>query len=190
MLAVAVRIAIRLWHHKRFHLDDYFLLSSCVCLIAATGLLYHGVHAIFFTAELSFNPVAVINSGLSQADILREVVFFQKINWTYLSLSWTSIFAIKFGFLAFFRHLVDRIPFMYRYWKTVTQFTALVFVFSVCDSFIACSKLGLAVRERLMFSPVNVLFLTFAHSGVCGNPWSDKKGSSDRRSLYKLGYLD
>jgi hypothetical protein len=95
-------------------------------------------------AELSLNPTAILASGLSQADIMQQIVFFQKINWAYLALSWASIFAIKFGFLSFFRHLVDRIPFMYNYWRGVVVFTGLVFAFTVCDAFIACPKLGMA----------------------------------------------
>jgi hypothetical protein len=125
-------------------IDDYFLLSSCALLIAATGLLCWEISSIFFVAELSLNPTAILASGLSQADIMQQIVFFQKINWAYLALSWASIFAIKFGFLSFFRHLVDRIPFMYAYWRGVVVFTGLVFAFSVCDAFIACPKLGIA----------------------------------------------
>ena len=144
MLATIVRITTRLWLDKRLRVDDFFLLSSCVCLIAATGLLYHGTPAIFFAAELASHPAAVLTSGLSQTDVLREIVLFQRINWSYLAISWASIFAVKFGFLAFFRHLVDRIPSMYDFWKGVVLFTGLVFAFSVCDSFIACPRLGLA----------------------------------------------
>ncbi len=128
-------------------MDDCFLLSSCVFLIASTGLLYYGIPAIFFTAQLTFNPATALGAGLTEAEIVQQIILFQRINWAYLAVSWASIFAVKFGFLSLFRYLVDRIPFMYGFWKGVVVFTGLVFAFSVCDAFIACSKLGLAARK-------------------------------------------
>ena len=47
MIAAAGRFIIRLWLQKRLRLADYLLLSSCACLIAATGLLYYDTPSIF-----------------------------------------------------------------------------------------------------------------------------------------------
>lgn len=58
-------------------------------------------------------------------------------------MTWAAIFAVKFAFLFLFRNLVDRLPSMYMYWRMVVVFTALVFAFAVCDTFITCPKLGL-----------------------------------------------
>lgn len=128
-------------------MDDYLLLSSCGCLVAATGLVYHGTPSIFFVAELSLNPTAILAGGVSQTEILQRIVLFQRINYSYITISWMGIFLVKFGFLAFFRHLVDRIAVLYRFWKGVIVFTGVVFAFCVCDSFIACSKMGFAARK-------------------------------------------
>ena len=144
LLAAAARIIIRLWLQKRLRLDDYLLLFSCVCLIPATGLLYYGTTSIFFVGELSYDLAAILGEGISEAEIIERITLFQKINWAYLALTWASIFAIKFGFLSLFRHLIDRVQFLYTFWKGVTIFTGLIFAFSVCDSFIACPKLGAA----------------------------------------------
>lgn len=118
-----------------------------MCLIPATGLLYYGTPPIFFVGELSFDPTAILGEGIDEAEIIERITLFQKINWAYLALTWGTIFSIKFGFLSLFRHLVDRVPFMYTFWKGVTVFTGFIFAFSVCDSFIACSKLGAASRK-------------------------------------------
>lgn len=144
LLAAAARIIIRLWLQKRLRLDDYLLLFSCVCLIPATGLLYYGLSSIFFVGELSHDPTAILGSGIHEADVLERIAIFQKIHWAYLALTWATIFAIKFGFLSLFRHLVDRVRFVYTFWKGVTVITGLIFAFSVCDSFITCPKLGAA----------------------------------------------
>ena len=144
MIATFVRITLRLRLEKQLGVDDYFLLSSCVLLIASTGLLYWGIRAIFFTAELKLNPAAILASGLSEADMLREIVFFQKVSWAHTTLSWACIFAVKFGFFSFFRHLVDRITFMFAFWKGGVIFTGLVCAFCISDNFIACPKLGMS----------------------------------------------
>ena len=148
IIAAAARIIIRLWLRTRLRLDDYLLLCSCVCLTAGTGLLYYGIPSIFFGAELTFNPAAVLAAGVNEAAILHQVDLIPKVNWAYLVLSWLTIFFVKFGFLSVFRHLVDRIPSMYGYWKGVLIFTGLVFAFAVCDGFIACPKLGIKTCEK------------------------------------------
>ncbi|KAI4261366.1 MAG: hypothetical protein L6R42_003435 [Xanthoria sp. 1 TBL-2021] len=131
----------------RLRLDDYLLLCSTACLIAATGLLYYGTPIIFLAAELTFNPSAVFKPGINQSNLLHDVNLFQEINWVYLALSWTTIFLIKFGFLSLFRQLVDRVPPVYRFWKGTLVVTVLVGAFAICDGFIACPKPGLDAAE-------------------------------------------
>ena len=60
IFAAAARVTIRLWLQMRLRLDDYLLLSSCLYLTAATSVLYYGTPSIFFGAELSFDPAAVL----------------------------------------------------------------------------------------------------------------------------------
>ena len=148
MIAAAARIIIRLWLRMRLRLDDYIFLCSCVCLTAATGLLYWGTPPIFFGAEFIFNPATVPGPGFNEADILHQVDLIPKIDWAYQALSWLTIFLVKFGFLSVFRHLVDRIPPMYRFWKGVLVSTGLVFAFAVCDAFIGCPEMGLKAGEK------------------------------------------
>lgn len=148
IIAAVARIAIRFKSQRRLHLDDYLLIFACICLIAATVLLYLGLSAIYFIEELSLNGIKVLTAGnISMKDFLDQLIFYQRIYWAYLSLTWATIFCVKFAFLAFFRNFVDRLPPMQRYWKLVTVLTGLIFAFEVCGGFIACPKLGLAARE-------------------------------------------
>jgi len=147
-LATTARIVIRLRSQKRFHLDDYLLIFSCICLIAGTILLYLGTSAIFFVERLTLNGIgAVIASPADEIDILEQLLFYQKINWAYLALTWTTIFSVKSAFLVFFRYLVKRLPAMQRYWVLVVAFTAVIFAFIICDGFIACLQLGIAAGK-------------------------------------------
>jgi len=77
---------------------------------------------------------------------LVKINFFAKFNWVYLILSWTTIFAVKFGFLSFFRQLVIGLPEIYRYWRGVVAVTAVVYAFSLVDGVIACPHDGLTAR--------------------------------------------
>ena len=94
------------------------------------------------------DSAAVLGPGVNEADILPRVDLIAKGNMAYLMLSWSTIFFVKFGFLSVFRHLVDRIPPMYRFWKGVLVFTGLVFAFTMCDGFVACPKTGLKAGEK------------------------------------------
>ena len=157
LLAATGRVVIRLWFHKQLRLDDYLLLLSCMFLSGATGVLYYGTPSIYFGAKLTFDPTAVLEAGLNEAEILHRANLISRINWSYLAVSWVAIFLVKFGFLSLFRHLVDRIPPMYRVWKGVMVFTGLVFAFCVCDGFIACSKQGTQAGKKRDAHPSTVL---------------------------------
>ena len=151
LFVAACRIVIRLWIEKRLRIDDYLLLCACMCLAAATGVLYYGSPMEFFSSRLVLDPLAILSDGLSEEDIAHKLEVLPKVNWTYLTLSWATIFLIKYGFLALFRKLVDRLPRVFKFWKGVLIFTTLVFAFAICDGFIACPKQGLAAGESLEF---------------------------------------
>lgn len=160
IIAAIARIIIRLWLHKQLRPDDYLLLVSSTCLTAATALLYYGTSSIFLAAELSLNPLAAFQSGIDQAELSRQIDLISKVNWAYLAISWASIFFVKFGFLTLFRHLVDRIPPMNRFWKVTLIFTSLVFAFALCDGFIACPKQGAEIGKEKAYFMVHIFCLT------------------------------
>ena len=152
ILAAISRVVIRLWFNKKLRLDDYFLISSCVFLAGATGVLCYGISTIFLGAKLAFDPSEVLAGNVNEADILAQANLITKINWSYLALSWVAIFLVKFGFLSLFRHLVDRLPSMYKFWKGALVFTGVVFAFAVCDGFIACPKSGAEAGKKPDFT--------------------------------------
>lgn len=131
-------------------LDDWLLVLACVCLTAATGLLLYAIPTIYLIEATSLNPLGLFGtggSGINDLDtLLVKLNFFAKFNWVYLILSWTTIFAVKFGFLSFFRHLVMGLPSFYRYWKVVVAVNIVVYLFSLIDGVIACPHVGLTAR--------------------------------------------
>ena len=136
---MVTRTIIRLRVQKRLHLDDHLLLFSCVCLTAATAVLYHGISTVYSVQESSNIPT-------DEAHVLQLIAFIQRVSWSFNALSWASIFAIKFAFLSFFGPLVDRLPSTHRYWKVVIILTAMISPIAILDDIIACPKLGLDAR--------------------------------------------
>lgn len=95
--------------------------------------------AIYYIEELELNRIDdTIILGVDVSEFGSQVGFYERISWSYLSVTWSSIFFVKFAFLAFFRGLVDRLPLMQLYWKVVGITTALVFLFTLFDVFIPC----------------------------------------------------
>ena len=145
------RIIIRLHINKHFGLDDWLLLVACVCLSAATGFLFASIPTIYLIEATSLDPLGLFGnggSGITDLDtLLIKINYFAKFNWIYLILTWSTIFAVKFGFLVFFKQLVRGLPSMYRYWKVVVGITAVVYVFSLVDGVIACPHDGLVACE-------------------------------------------
>ena len=147
------RVIIRLRIKKHFGLDDGLLLVACVCLSAATGLLLASIPTVYLIEATSLNPLGLFGNGGSGITdlntLLIKINYFAKFNWIYLILTWSTIFAVKFGFLIFFKQLVRGLPGMYRYWKVVVAVTAVVYVFSLLDGVIACPHDGLVACALL-----------------------------------------
>ena len=152
IIAAAFRVCSRFYLRRRLHLDDALLIFASVSLAAATGLLYYGTSAIYLVEALSVDPSIESGNIAGFIDNLQETfdetALFQKITWAYVALSYTTIFIVKLGFLSFFRELVKYWPRVNLYWKLVVVFTAICYVFAICDTFIACPKLGLAACKH------------------------------------------
>lgn len=150
ILAMLFRTSTRLYFRRRLQLDDALLLFGTACLIASTVILYRGTHAVFLVQALSMGPTVQIKGPIMDFDTVNDqVTLFQKTTWIFVPLAFTTIFAVKFGFLSFFRHLVDHLPRLHMYWRCVVVFTAAVYVFAIIDVFLACSRLGLIGSCRM-----------------------------------------
>ena len=132
---------------KRLQLDDWLLIFACVSLTAATIFLLYATPTVYLIEATSLNPKGLFGgggAGITDLDtLLVKLNFFARFNWIYLILTWTTIFAVKFGFLSFFRKLVLRLPGIHLYWRIVVVVTAGVYLFSLIDGIVACPHIGL-----------------------------------------------
>ena len=145
-MATTARIIIRVYQYHRLLLDDYFLLFACVLLCAGTGVLYHLLPMLYFYERLNLNPTSVSMGSYTMEDLF----WYQKMVYSYVVLSWASIFAVKFSFLFFFRTLIQRVSGgLFIYWKVVLVTTIITGCFNTYEVFISCPHFNLAAREWL-----------------------------------------
>lgn len=159
-----MRTALRLHSQRRLHLDDAFLLFACAALTAATPLLYRTIAPLYFLLELASESLSATNfSQSTESNVAAEVHLYKLLHIAYEALIWTAIFSVKFSFLAFFRHIVDRIPNLLLHWKIVVVINIVACAFCVCFTFVACPLTGYTASK---LSPL-VLMWSFRADVVC-----------------------
>lgn len=139
VMAAIARTGIRIQQNRQLAIDDAFVAFACMCLTASFTLLILITPAIFLEEAIVLNLPYELTP-----ESIQQLLWLQKITYSYLALMWTVIFSIKFAFLFFFRTLVRRMPMEILYWKVVAGFTALVYGFCVCDVFIPCPHFNLS----------------------------------------------
>lgn len=141
-------MGLRIYSRRKLFLDDYFVLFGVISLCAAFGLLYGYSDYYFLSGALKKNPSLFL---LLQSDQLNKLL---KVSTTYvhayLAFIWTTIFAVKFSFLAFFWHLIDRVTGIHTYYWIVVVTTAISWPFLVVEPFILCHEFGPNARRILL----------------------------------------
>lgn len=136
IIAAIARTSIRFRTTPQYALDDALLLVACICLAAATGLLYKLIPNAYLYEELDFQERVSLPFPMS--DIVKEAVLTVRILHAYTLTSWLVVFAAKFCFLSFFRALIDRVRRMIIYWRIVVLITIISGGLCLCETFIAC----------------------------------------------------
>lgn len=127
-------MTVRFLAQRSLQLDDFFLIFACICLTGAIAIVQWGISVIYQMAQLSLEPP----KPDSPTDLFRLIGRYQKIIFAFVTLSWAAIFAAKFSYLFFFRHLIHRIRPLVIYWRVVITFTIMAAILSMLQNFIAC----------------------------------------------------
>jgi len=135
--AVAVRVFLHIRNRGKLFLDDYFVIFANACLLVETGALYYALDMIYVATVISHNPADI--ALFSRKQILRTFDGLLKWNNIYLSFAWTTNYAIKISFLAFFYTLIGNISrALSNYWLFALCFTIVSWLFNVLQNFIIC----------------------------------------------------
>ncbi|KAL3478466.1 hypothetical protein BJX99DRAFT_245448 [Aspergillus californicus] len=141
------RILIRLLTRKRLFLDDAFLILSFLCLCAGTVILIlRNDREYLVFALLREDPraysVALVNMGQVYAE--------SKWHLAYMTVLWTSVFAVKWCYLAFFRPLLQNMSryLVWYYWATIGLSIASWIFIGVGEQVTSCSHVDKAASTH------------------------------------------
>jgi hypothetical protein len=127
-------MALRWKSKTRVAVDDYLLIFACITLTGATAVMQWGTEATYEAVSLSTDP---LHPGLTE-NLNDMLVKFQRTLFSYLTLTYATIFAAKFSYLYFFRRLIDRLKPLIIYWRVVCGFTATVCIVCIIQSIVEC----------------------------------------------------
>ena len=165
MIAAFVRLILKVKISRGLHVDDYFLIFACACLTAATALGYANVGKFYLSQARNYNQTQSDYFLAEHVDVAAEIDAYERLFLVYPALLWTTIFTVKFGYLAFFRRLVDRIEPLITYWKVIVGISCISWAICVASIYIGCFKWNLAAGKCfLVHFPhlTNVLYQSHA----------------------------
>ena len=124
------------WHYGQLRLlDDGFVCFAVACLTASFGLWMTYISDVYVTEALVYEPFKYPWLFTNILEIAVEIQLFSAV---YVVISLTGIFAIKFSFLCFFRHLIDRLHGLQIYWRCIACYTTAVWIISICLAPTSC----------------------------------------------------
>ena len=151
-LAIAVasiRLILQARVNRRLYLDDYILIFACVSLTAGTVLGYANVGNLYWSEGLNYNPTHIYYLLAEHVDVGARISVYERLYYSYPAILWTSIFAIKFAYLVFFRRLIDRITPLIIYWRVVLGITIVSFPVCIVSIYVSCIKWGLEAGKHV-----------------------------------------
>ena len=152
VIALSLRIVVRVYTLRRIYLDDAFLVFGFLCLTASTALLFHFAKLIYLneaytmdlTFDISFPEVVALTDTTAILD-------------SFLILVWASIFSVKFSFLALFHMLIRRVSTALTTYYWVIVGACLVFwIFLTSEIFIVCPYFGVESSPCHTNPPLNL----------------------------------
>ena len=164
--AATIRTAVRIRSKGRLFLDDAFLIFACLTLVAATVILQIELGTIYLAEELT----ELYKSGKfpDHVDINTIVARYHIAQYGHGTMGWLTIFAVKFSFLSFFRHLVTKIPRLESYWRFVLAFNFVAFLYCMLYLAAECPHNGSASRTFCL----SCVALDFTKTPYQSNVWA------------------
>ena len=144
-------------------------------LTAGTVLGYAKVGDLYWSEELNYNPERIYYLLAEHVDVGARINSYERLYFSYPAVLWTTIFAVKFAYLAFFRRLIDRITPLIKYWRVVLGIAILSFPICIISIYVACVKWGLAAGKlvdirllstRLIFESASCLQPVYFHRSL------------------------
>lgn len=142
LFSSGIRIALKLRRRCPILLDDYILLFGVLCLIAATAAMH--LMLVDTYSMMAISSFEWVSGRMSYSQVVEVTTSAAKHLDIFHCLVWTSIFAVKFSFLVFFKDFMDRMESRraWAYWVTVCVGMGLAWVYNLASPFIGCRYFG------------------------------------------------
>lgn len=160
-----MRVGYQIHVRRRLYYDDYFVLVGAICLCAAIGIVYKSCEYAFLVQALLSNPSLISEINAHQTKELLTTPY--AIVHAFFALSWTTIFAVKFSFLIFFKKLIDRVPSIHAYYWIVVIISLVSWLFSLAEPFILCSHPNRSFGRICSLMPFSIMSLLNWFSEMC-----------------------
>jgi hypothetical protein len=138
ILSVCGRIFIKRKYKLRLYVDDYFVFYATACLIAGTAVLYLEVDNLYIGPVVAKYPD--MTTAVPPARMKKIFDYGMIHQHVYFTLLWSSIFGVKFAFLAFFRKMIHRMKAMNIYWWVTLSTLVPAWVVIVIMGFFLCPR--------------------------------------------------
>ncbi|KAK8053074.1 hypothetical protein PG996_012375 [Apiospora saccharicola] len=160
-LAFFGRITIRVWSRRRIYLDDGLLILGYICLVLETAIFYKRARMIYLVFSLMRREEVV---SLIATQEIQDV--YNQMYWSfcYITFIWTTIYAVKLCYFAFFRTLLSRMPKpLIRYYWVCVAFTIIAWAFCVLQQLINCPHFGQSSSKCFPTLPISDGLLSFTY---------------------------
>ena len=108
-----VRTAFRIHTFRRIDADDCFLLLAVLTLSGSVAIIHMLYPLILIQNEVTLGQVE------QGPDFATQMLVASKLESAATTLTWATIYAVKFSYLLFFRNLLSRTQRMMWWWWTV-----------------------------------------------------------------------
>ena len=105
-----------------------------------------------------FEIDSIIKGAAPGPGFMERATFFLKLQFAIIVLFWTTLWAVKFAFLFFYRQILKGLPDQMRWWQALVFFTGLTYLSAWVTQLLSCQPishyfvLGKVFSGRLPFS--------------------------------------
>ena len=140
-----------------------------MCFCATTGLVYMNCDNYFLGDAMQLNHFLFLKVSSDRTNELLKSSY--TYFYAFLALIWTTIFAVKLFFLAFFQRLIERVTKIQKYYWMMIVITLISWIFLVVESFILCPHFGYDSCRILLL--LSVFWMCWIGSVKCYDPSRD-----------------
>jgi hypothetical protein len=122
-ISAFARSLVRINRARRFSADDYLILFALASLVS-TGVLYS------LNIDFLFELHSILDAdGLPSSSFDQDLQFFLRCQFTVVMLFWTTLWAVKFAILMYYKPLFDGLSGRWLwFWWGVFAFTLLSYM--------------------------------------------------------------